>query len=221
MAKKTIATTITMSEPNSNKNDSDSDSFSSDSDDEFLTKDGKVDREALIRKKLLENFYGTTAPETESIDEDSDDDSVAPEQTDDLDAPHFSAAQHTAQHVWKQGVHPLLDLEEGLANKVRTLDSSLQTLVYENYSRFIDATDALKSIGTHVQAHKEPLEKLQNNMNSVSESSLLIEGSVSTLRNQVVEKIRVQRLVSLANTRQALNHCNAFKWSAPRLCKKN
>ena len=45
-----------MSFPN---DDNDDDSFSSDSDDEFLTMRGDgqdVDREALVRKKLLESF---------------------------------------------------------------------------------------------------------------------------------------------------------------------
>ena len=60
-----------MSGPTSND---DADSFSSDSDDEFLTmrEEGKnVDREALIRKKLLESFYGKTSSANDDDDNSS------------------------------------------------------------------------------------------------------------------------------------------------------
>jgi hypothetical protein len=190
--------------------DDNSDSFSSGSDDEFLTMrddGGNVDREALVRKKLLESFYGK-APASDaakhddglsSDDEDADDDLLAsrrdPESTKDLDSPHFAADQHTAKHVLTHNVHSLLEVEESLACQVRTLDSSMQTLVYENYSRFIEATDAVKSIGVNVQAHASGLTQLQERMASVSTQSRDVETNVGTLRDQVVEKIRVKRLL--------------------------
>eukprot|EP00526_Cylindrotheca_closterium_P001651 CAMPEP_0113631014 /NCGR_PEP_ID=MMETSP0017_2-20120614/16117_1 /TAXON_ID=2856 /ORGANISM="Cylindrotheca closterium" /LENGTH=1073 /DNA_ID=CAMNT_0000541507 /DNA_START=14 /DNA_END=3235 /DNA_ORIENTATION=+ /assembly_acc=CAM_ASM_000147 len=194
-------------------NDNDSDSFSSGSDDEFLTvgKAGdNVDREALIRKKLLENFYGATptaggvndkggesSDDGLSSDDDDDDDDLPadPRSSQDLDSPHFNADQHKAHHVLTENVHNLLEVEESLACQVRTLDSSMQTLVYENYSRFIEATDAIKSISVHVQAHSSGLKELQDKMNDVSKDSLQIEQTVGSLRDQVVEKIRVKRLL--------------------------
>lgn len=194
------------------KLDDDSDSFSSGSDDEFLTmreSGGNVDREALIRKKLLENFYGKARASDgankhddglSSDDGDDDDDDFDasrrdPEASKDLDSPHFAADQHTAKHVLTQNVHSLLEVEESLACQVRTLDSSMQTLVYENYSRFIEATDAVKSIGVNVQAHGSGLTQLQEKMETVSTQSRDVETSVGTLRDQVVEKIRVKRLL--------------------------
>lgn len=197
-----------------NGNDSD-DSFSSGSDDEFLTvrtDGGNVDREALIRKKLLENFYGTATPtgagggkdkggesSDDGLSSDDDDEDILspkdPRSSQDLDSPHFDAAQHKAHHVLTQNVHNLLEVEESLACQVRTLDSSMQTLVYENYSRFIEATDAIKSIGVHVQAHSAGLKELQDRMNDISKDALEIEQTVGSLRDQVVEKIRVKRLL--------------------------
>ena len=205
------------------------DSFSSDSDDEFLTMredGGNVDREALIRKKLLENFYGKSAIDdgnndlgggggggggsgiASSDDDDSDDDLPDgqqkvvsdPSAIEDLDSTHFSAINHTQKHILNEGVHSLLETEEHLACQVRTLDSSMQTLVYENYSRFIDATDAIRSIGINVQANQTNLTKLQTNMQIVSDTSMDVESTVGTLRDQVVEKIRVKRLLQRLDT---------------------
>jgi hypothetical protein len=212
----------------------DADSFSSDSDDEFLTmreQGGKVDREALIRKKLLESFYGKTSTVDDDDDDhssdddggrkatsrrgshdtyddfedDSDDDGrgrkrsssrrVDPTAAADLDSPDFNAARHTENYVLHSGVYPLLETEEGLACEVRTLDSSMQTLVYENYSRFIEATDAIRSIGVNVQANASNLKKLSTSMVKVGETARDVETSCGALRDSVVEKLRVKRLL--------------------------
>jgi vacuolar protein sorting-associated protein 51 len=218
-------------------NDDDADSFSSDSDDEFLTmrddgKGGNLDREALIRKKLLESFYGTTAvdgPKDDGTngsddesrmardrklpnrsashdtydDDDSDDDvhrrsrsrRADPIASADLDSADFDAAKHTEGFVLHSGVRPLLETEESLACQVRTLDSSMQTLVYENYSRFIEATDAIRSIGVNVQANSTNLQKLTSSMKTVGATARSVEMTCGSLRDSVVEKLRVKRLL--------------------------
>ena len=71
---------------------------------------------------------------------------------DDLDSPSFDPAQHAVTHIRSSTTHELLETEEKLALSVRTLDSTMQTLVYENYSRFIDATDAVRLLRCFVVA---------------------------------------------------------------------
>ncbi|KAG7350533.1 Vps51/Vps67 vacuolar sorting complex protein [Nitzschia inconspicua] len=261
-----------MSAPNSD--DGDADSFSSDSEDEFLTmrddgKGGNVDREALIRKKLLESFYGKAAVTEQdghkgSEDSDDDDDSSSsnnnnkknskgrklssrstsrdtyddedsddevdsqrrgrradPIAAADLDSPDFDAAKHTEAYVLHSGVHPLLETEESLACQVRTLDSSMQTLVYENYSRFIEATDAIRSIGVNVQANSSNLQKLSSSMESVGETARNIENSCGALRDSVVEKLRVKRLLQrldallkLPSTLRENINAGRYRWAS-------
>lgn len=198
------------------------DSFASSdsSDDEFLTmKEGGVsqDRDALIRKKLMESFYGKTIPETQSAasksdDEDTEDDLVKStdgvhgEQQnegdsenlalDDLDSPYFDPNAHTTQHVMQSNMHDLLETEERLALQVRTLDSTMQTLVYENYSKFIDATDAIRSIGVSVHANEEGLTRLARGMETIHDKSREVEDALGGLRDQVAEKLRVKKLLT-------------------------
>ena len=174
-------------------------------------------REAMIRKKLLESFYGGTVGEDKDddenrskesrllSDEDDDDSTDSPSNqkhgVDDMDNPHFDAVEHTKTHVWTTAVHPLLEIEESLACQVRTLDSRLQTLVYENYSRFIDATDAIRSIGVSVQqANEGNLSSLQGTMDKIQTTSREVEAAVGPLRDQVVEKTRVHRLLQRLDT---------------------
>jgi hypothetical protein len=249
----------------------DDDSFSSDSDDEFLTMrgDGKgVDREALVRKKLLESFYGKTnegnadgggdsiGGDSISDDDDDDDDDSSSSSDDndndemvddgmgtsdddndefdsningsfsrrsmarrrrrrtkrdlplpngngdenDLDSVHFNASNHTERYVLQSSVHPLLETEESLACQVRTLDSSMQTLVYENYSRFIEATDAVRNIGVNVQCNAGNLKKLSSSVIDAGETARDVEISCGKLRDSVVEKLRTKRLLQRLET---------------------
>lgn len=200
--------------------DDDVSSSSSDSDDEFLTAsnnpgvgDVTADREALVRKKLLENFYGklvvdanydelshhhhpssaVTARSSRNSSKRHDDDQA---DADDLDSAAFDSAKHAEKLIRSSSTHALLETEERLALQVRTLDSTMQTLVYENYSRFIDATDAIRSIGVNVAANEAGLRQLTESMSSVDDQSRVVENALGALRDQVAEKIRVQRLLT-------------------------
>jgi vacuolar protein sorting-associated protein 51 len=190
------------------------DDSSSESDDEFLTvgnkSNGKVDREALIRKKLLESFYGQTgatgpanaaeASRTSSSRAEGNRHSVhakgSAADTKDLDSPFFDVDNHTKGHVLGSTVHDLLEMDEQLTLQVRTLDSTTQNMVYENYSKFIDGTAAISSVGVNVQANEQGLERLMTGMATINEKSKSVEDELGSLRDAVAEKIRVKRLLT-------------------------
>lgn len=244
-------------------------SSSSDSDDEFLTSAGggqsnALSREALVRKKLLESFYGASAvdepsnaagealPDSSSalpnnnydngqdgkdgfMDQEerhnegehnntnsptsdiptsithpsSSSSSAAlfrsPSQIpqpftatkSDLDSPNFNPENHTSSHIAHSSAHTLLETNERLALDIRTLDSTMQTLVYENYSKFIDATDAIKSIGTNVTtAGESGLDRLNLGMERVAQASARSDQLLRASREAVAEKLRIQRLLT-------------------------
>lgn len=205
--------------------DNDSMSSSSSSDDGFLTlKSGQggtsSDREAMIRRKLLESFYGASVPqddvaqseqsdddykmpavqkeedETEEEEEESEDRPVDQAALEDVDSPYFAVEAHTEQHVLRSDMHTLLETEERLSLQVRTLDSTMQTLVYENYSKFISATDAIRSIGVSVNAKEEGMQSLSRGMKVIDEQTRQVEDELGSLRDAVAEKVRVKRLLT-------------------------
>jgi hypothetical protein len=246
---------------------SSSSSSSSDSDDDFLTSTGggqsnALSREALVRKKLLESFYGasaavdvegsktghakpgssTVAPPNDSNGDD-DDEKLFNDQDEgysgggeqqpmissssdiptsithpsssatvfrspsqiplpftatksDLDSPNFNPENHTLSHIAHSSAHTLLETNERLALDIRTLDSTMQTLVYENYSKFIDATDAIKSIGTNVTTAESGLDRLDLGMERIAQASARSDQLLRASREAVAEKLRIQRLLT-------------------------
>ncbi|GAX23137.1 hypothetical protein FisN_33Lh028 [Fistulifera solaris] len=191
---------------------SSSSSDDDDDDDDYLTHNKAIPREALVRQKLLENFYGKTPEqvwtpddddddeEEDSDDDDDDDDDHDASSPNDLDAPTFDARQYTEQLIQTEPIQRLLEEEEQLALQVRTLDSTMQTMVYENYSRFIDATDAIRSIGVHVTANEPALQQLSCAVHQLDKQSKALEDTLGPLRDQVAEKIRVRRLLTRLDT---------------------
>jgi len=115
----------------------------------------------------------------------------------DLDSPNFNPENHTLSHIAHSSAHTLLETNERLALDIRTLDSTMQTLVYENYSKFIDATDAIKSIGTNVtSAGESGLDRLNLGMDRIAQASARSDQLLRASREAVAEKLRIQRLLT-------------------------
>lgn len=180
---------------------------SSDSDDDYLTnrgnQKGTYNREALVRKKLLENFYGKTVQtvdkqndESSGEDENHDGRRTTTKGADDIDSVNFDARSYTSHQIRDLSAADLLETEDTLSLQVRTLDSTMQTLVYENYSRFIDATEAIRSIGVNVQSNEKGLRRLAESMESIDNRSKEMEETLGSLRDHVAEKLRIKRLLT-------------------------
>ena len=72
----------------------------------------------------------------------------------------------------------------------------MQTLVYENYSKFISATDAIRSIGQSVDLSNGGLDRLHSKMQVVEENTTRLETSLFEKRKQVVDKLKLKRLLT-------------------------
>jgi hypothetical protein len=95
------------------------------------------------RRDLLRDFYG-------SLDQ----------TVDPLDSPHFDVSSYTSNVLKSEGVVELLNTDNSLVAgifviehkvtrvDIRRLDSSMKTLVYENYNKFIHATETVRQVST-------------------------------------------------------------------------
>ena len=72
----------------------------------------------------------------------------------------------------------------------------MQTLVYENYSKFISATDAIRSIGQSVDLSNEGLDRLHEKMENMERNTRVLEEGLMQKRRQVVEKLKLKRLLN-------------------------
>ena len=122
--------------------------------------------------------------------------SAAAPTSNDLDSPAFSATLHTNRHIRSSNVKALLEEDESLALDIRSLDSTMQTLVYENYSNFIDATDAVRSIGRSVDTSEGGLARLGTGIVQIESITKNVDDALRQSRSEVAEKLRLRRLLT-------------------------
>jgi len=62
------------------------------------------------------------------------------------DGKGFQPQLYLDQLLLKKSLTELMDKEGEMTSAIKSLDSSMQTLVYENYNKFIGATDTIRKV---------------------------------------------------------------------------
>ena len=62
----------------------------------------------------------------------------------------------------------LVDKERELVREIQSLDSEMQTLVYENYNKFILATDTIRQMKSDFKTMEDEMEKLVQDMSNIA-----------------------------------------------------
>lgn len=78
-----------------------------------------------------------------------------------------------------------MDAEAEIAKGTQTLHSEMQTLVYENYNKFISATDAIRQMKSDFKMMESEMQKLADTMDDLTASSDQITGTLQDTRTQL------------------------------------
>jgi hypothetical protein len=85
-----------------------------------------------------------------------------------LDSPAFNPDRHIAHMIQTYSVDRLMAEHKGMAKEIKNLDSDMQQLVYENYNKFIAATDTIRSMKSNVDSMETDIDQLRSNMGKLS-----------------------------------------------------
>ena len=83
----------------------------------------------------------------------------------------------------------LLLLQNNLTFEIKSLDGNMQTLVYENYNKFISATDTIRSMKNHVESMEEEMKNLESSMQKIQEITEKVEKRLSPKQKQIRELV--------------------------------
>jgi len=64
-----------------------------------------------------------------------------------------------------------METESSLIHQIQDLDSDMQTLVYENYNKFILATDTIRKMKTDFREMEDKMGLLSSNIGLIAENS--------------------------------------------------
>lgn len=62
---------------------------------------------------------------------------------------------------------------------MKKLDSDMQMLVYENYNKFISATDTIRKMAQNVEEMETEMTDLKSSMDRISESSVKVNSALA------------------------------------------
>lgn len=93
---------------------------------------------------------------------------------------------------------------------MRELDSDIQTLVYENYSKFIAATETIRQMRQDFKHMEQEMTKLKHSMVSINEMSSQIDTALSP------HKAKINKLASIHELLRKLQ----FLYGLPGRLKK-
>ncbi|CAO3588068.1 unnamed protein product [Absidia cylindrospora] len=138
------------------------------------------------RNSILKKYYGLS-PAIE-------------ERTDPLniDDPTFDGLKYFAKLVKEQPLSGLVKNDNTLISEMREIDGDMKTLVYENYSKFISATDTIRKMKSNVESMESEMGRLNENIHGIAQQCNNI--------NQALEpnRTKIQQLGNVHNQLQRL-----------------
>ncbi|CAG9323923.1 unnamed protein product [Blepharisma stoltei] len=106
----------------------------------------------------------------------------------DIDKVDFDSESAFYELITSHTLEELLSLENNLSSEIRTLDGNMQTLVYENYNKFISATDTIKSMKSNVEKMEDEMKRLEESMSKIQGLTEKVDG-VLGLKQQEIKKL--------------------------------
>jgi hypothetical protein len=134
-------------------------------------------------QELLRSYY------------DMGEDTAAEDESFDIDAGGFAPERYVESLLQTKSMEELLRCDDKMVKEVKSLDSDMRELVYENYNKFIAATDTIRKMRGDVASMEEEMERLTATMDQVGASSGALNASLASKRDDVDKLVGVRRLL--------------------------
>ncbi|KAB5543159.1 hypothetical protein PHYPO_G00076010 [Pangasianodon hypophthalmus] len=113
----------------------------------------------------------------------------------DINGPHFDPELYLNKLRKECSLTELMDQESCMVKQIRSLDSDMQTLVYENYNKFISATDTIRKMKNDFKKMEDEMDCLSANMAAITEFSAKISSTLQDQHTQITKLSGVHTLV--------------------------
>ncbi|XP_062870540.1 vacuolar protein sorting-associated protein 51 homolog [Trichomycterus rosablanca] len=135
---------------------------------------------------LLQQYYGL-----------GEEGGTEPESADpcDINGSQFDPERYLNKLRKECSLAELMDQESCMVKQIRSLDSDMQTLVYENYNKFISATDTIRKMKNDFKKMEDEMDGLSANMASITEFSANISTTLQDHHTQITKLSGVHSLV--------------------------
>ena len=113
-----------------------------------------------------------------------------------IDSAHFEPDVFVKELLTTLPLEGLIAKDNSMVHEIRALDGDMQMLVYENYNKFISATETIKRMKNNVDAMDDDMEDVRIKMEKIAKTSRRLDGNLADNRSKVDKLVRVRRLLS-------------------------
>ena len=92
----------------------------------------------------------------------------------DMDSTSFDPDSYMQRLIKDNSLAALMNHEGNVVRQIHSLDSDMQTLVYENYNKFICATETIKQMRVDFRDMEGEMDQLAEKMKSLTERSATV-----------------------------------------------
>ncbi|XP_075168633.1 vacuolar protein sorting 51 [Haematobia irritans] len=103
----------------------------------------------------------------------------------DMDGSAFDSDKYLEKLLKDYTLKQIMDTEAAVVKDTQTLHSDMQTLVYENYNKFISATDTIRKMKNDFKTMESDMNLLKDKMNTITNFSEQITGTLQGTRSQL------------------------------------
>ncbi|CAG8771609.1 19004_t:CDS:2, partial [Racocetra fulgida] len=79
--------------------------------------------------------------------------------------------------------------------EIRQLDGDMKTLVYENYNKFISATDTIRKMKSNVESMESEMDQLSKSISNISNVTSLVNSALGPKREKIRQLTGVHDLL--------------------------
>ena len=112
-----------------------------------------------------------------------------------IDDAAFDADAYVKDALLETSVENLVKKDSEMIHEIRTLDGEMQKLVYDNYNKFITATETIKEMKKDVYGMDDDMAAVREKMGVIANTSARLDSVFEEKRAQVDKLVRVRRLL--------------------------
>ncbi|CAF3835893.1 unnamed protein product [Rotaria sordida] len=102
-----------------------------------------------------------------------------------IDSPGFDPETYVTKLLRESRLTQLIDKEQLLTKQIKTLDNEMQTLVYENYNKFISATDTIRQMKKDFKTMEDEMTHLISTMSTINSNNHQIHLTLDNRRQEI------------------------------------
>ena len=103
----------------------------------------------------------------------------------DMDSPNFDPKRYVLTMLKNNSIKDLIKKSNQIEEDIKIHDHEIQSLVFENYSKFISSIDTVREMKNNICEVDDKLKVLDSSMDKISELALKIDSKFSVKRKEI------------------------------------